>query len=514
MTTRHRVEYQRDRSGHRNRCIRNLLLSAGIVAACSCTPGVPVTGRSDDDPTLRGSQAETASTRALAHETPILVVTYNDATPDGKVIFTQTGRTVFPGASLLGWSFSNDGGATWKYGGKIKPPTEFGIVALWGDPAIVTAKYSPNLVYISALAADSQIVPPGGRSGDMATSGACIARSTNGGINFSIFQCFSANRDFYDGASLATAGAPGDHRIFAAYTDTNLRHIDVWQSDDGLTPFHKIADPFPGKSVSGHPRMAYDDQTGALIIAAIAFNPAAGDSRIYMNRLVANQWQTPKLVSQPISGISIPVGTQRVRTASAFSFDVGNPSRKKPENSANMASLLPVPDGIRLLYTTRDSATLRFYVRGTACARDLSACADEPQWGTTPGNFSNTPGHQWNPTVRASPSVAGAQAVWKATYQTTDDQSDRVSIKQGTLIRSAFGVAEFLPLPLMTPRIVCPDLRNGGGYWGDYDESANAGVDRNGAQLFLLAFSDSSRGCVSQKSFSSTHLHVRAVQFK
>lgn len=489
-----------------------LLLTASMMAAC--TPGAPVTGRDDSDPTIRGSQAETASISALAGEYPILVVTYNDDTADSKVQYTQTDRTVFPGASLLGWSFSNNGGATWKYGGKVRPPP--GIAALWGDPAIVTAKYSPNLVYISALAADTQIVPPSGRHGGMATSGACIARSTDGGIHFAIFQCFGADRDFYDGATMAAAGGPQDHRIFAAYTDITHNRIDVWQSADGTGPFQRIADPFPGKSITGHPRLAYDDSTGALLVAAIAFNPAAGDSRIYMNRLVGNQWQQPRLASQPITGIVIPVGNQRLRMASGFSFDVGSPSYRQFDNRrfANVGALAFFQDAIRLLYTTRDSTTLRLYVRGTGCARDLSVCNDEPQWGTTPGNF-DTRGHQWNPTVKASPSIVGYPAVWKATYQTTDDRSDRVSIKQGTLTRTPTGAAVFQPVPLMTPRIVCPDLRTGsGGYWGDYDEAAHVGRGNGGVPLFLLAFTDSSRGCVSQKTFSSSHVHVRAVKFQ
>jgi hypothetical protein len=344
----------------------SLVLTA-CISASACAPGNPVTGQNDEDPTINGSQAETAATRALAHETPVLVIAYNDDTVETNpatnapyVQYSPTGRVVFPGASLLGWSYSTNGGSTWKYGGKVRPPAELGISALWGDPAIVTSKYSPNLVYISALAADSQIVPSAGLSGNMATSGACIARSTNGGIAFSVFQCFSTNRDFYDGASLAAAGGPGDHRIFAAYTDMNLHQIHVWQSDDGLTPFHRITDPFPGMSAIAHPRMAYDDETGALLIAAMAFNPAASDYRIYMNRLVGNQWQTPKLVSQPATSVfSVPVGTASVRTASSFSFDVGTPSRRRPQNSTYLVRLLDVPDGIRLLYTTRDSAMNR-----------------------------------------------------------------------------------------------------------------------------------------------------------
>jgi hypothetical protein len=493
-----------------------LIGASAMVAGCSCAPGVPVTGRDDKDLTFTGTQAETAAASALAGEHPIIVVTYNDdtreinpATQQPYVQYPSSNRIVYPGASLLGWSYSGDGGKTWTYGGKVRPG--LGVAALWGDPAIVTSKYSPNLVYISALAADSAIVPASGHSGGMATSGACIARSTNGGINFSLFQCFGSNRDFYDGATLAAAGSGGDHRIFAAYWDIPNARMDVWQSVDGLLAFTKLGDPFPGLRMTLHPRLAYDDKTGALLIAGMAFNPVGNDIRIYLNRLVGNQWGVPKLASQAITGVEIPVGTHRIRTASGFSFDVGTPSvrRLDPRQFTTFYQ-----DAIRLAYTTRDAVTQRIYVRGTGCSRDLSVCNDEPNWGTTPGNF-NTTGHSWSPTVRASPSVPGSPAVWKLTYQTTDDRPDRVSIKQGNLSRNAQGVAVFQPQPLMDPRIVCPDLRYGSaGYWGDYDESAYVGFGQGGAHEFLLAFSDSSKGCISQSNFNSTHVHVRAVRFK
>lgn len=498
--------------------------ASALLTACSCTPGVPVTGNGERDPTYGGSQSETASTVALSpapwyqifgprwRET--LVVTYNDDTEDGKVQYTTSDRVVFRGASLLGWSYSTNGGSTWKYGGKVKPPA--GIGALWGDPAIVTSKTDRKRVYISSLAAATSRIPTSGLHGPLngAITGACVARSDDGGVHFAIHSCFTANNDFYDGASLAAAGAPGDQRIFAAYLDVPNSRIDVWQSPDGIGAFQRLGEPFPGMRMASHPRLAYDDSTGALLVAAIS----SGTQLIYINRLVGNQWQTPILASWPVTRIDVPVGTQTIRTAFGFSFDVGTPSYPPPV-SAGIARLRVYKDAIRLLYTTRDSSTLRLYVRGTGCARDITACEDVPQWGTTPGNF-DTPGHQFNPTVKAWRGSSGFPSVWKATYQSTDDRSDRVSIKQGTLGRSPIGVPIFQPYGLMTPRIVCPDFRNGspgqafGGYWGDYDESAHVGFANGGVAQFLLAFSDSSQGCFSQWKFTSKHLHVRAIKFK
>lgn len=481
-----------------------------LVVAClpGCTPGSPVTGGTEDQPTFNGSQAETASASAQFADTHVLIVAYNDDTYDGKVRYGASGRTVLPGASLLGFSYSTNDGLTWTYGGKVSPPP--GIAALWGDPAIVTSKTNPNRVYVTELAADDQIVPAGGKTGSMATSGACVAHSADGGRHFSIMGCFGADRDFYDGAALAAGGAPyGD--IYAAYTDLSHNRIDVWKSAGGIGPFQGLGDPFPNMQMLYHPRLAFDDANGALIVAAIGRNPVANDSRIYMNRLVGNNWQAPVMVSQPASGVQLQIGTQAIRTASGFAFDIGAQSQGL-SNGRGLARFYP--DAIRLLYTTRDSATQRIYVRGTGCTRDLGTCEDVPQWGTTPGNF-DTDGDSWNPTVKAWPGSSTSPATWMATYQTTDDRKDRVSIKKGTLSRSPSGDPSFQPLPLMTPRIVCPDKRyQGAGYWGDYDESAHVGFSASGVAQFLLAFTDSSKGCVTQTPFHSAHVHVRAIRFQ
>jgi hypothetical protein len=347
-------------------------LLAASVALSGCTPGSPVTGGTEKEPTFNGTQAETAAASAQFADTKLLIVAYNDDTYDGKVQYSATDRTVYPGASLLGFSYSTNNGLTWTYGGKVKPPA--GIAALWGDPAIVTSKTNPNRVYITELAADDAIVPSTGKQGTMATSGACVAHSADGGRHFYIMGCFGADRDFYDGTALAAAGPPnGD--IFAAYTDLSHNRMDVWRSPGGIGAFQRLGDPFPGMQMLYHPRLAVDDVTGALIVAAIGRNPVAGDYRIYMNRLIGNSWQTPVMVSQPASGVQVTIGTQTIRTASGFSFDVGAQSHTPLNIRARVRTY---PDAIRLLYTTRDSATQRIYVRGTGCARNLSICEDVP----------------------------------------------------------------------------------------------------------------------------------------
>jgi len=492
-------------------------LMIGVVACAAallggCAPDhYAATGRDDSDPTWHGTQSETASAVAYSKRQDVFVATYNDDTDDGKIVYTSNDRVVFPGASMLGWSYSKDRGKTWTYGGKVKPPK--GIAALWGDPAIVVSRTYSSRVYISSLAIAKSRIPPSGHHGwldDGSITGACVARSDDGGIHFAIQSCFSEGGHFYDGSALA-AGYGADQRIFAAFRDVDNSHIDVWASPDGIAPFVKLADPFPGMQMLSHPRMAYDQVTGALLVAAIA-----GDQVIYMNRLVGSTWQQPVMASFQTTRIDIPVGTQTIRMAYGFSFDVGSPSVTESDNGGTRVG----DDAVRMLYTTRDAKTQRIYVRGSACRADLIRCIDVPQWGTTPGNL-NTPRNQWNPTVKAWIGFIGLPPEWKATYQTTDDNPDAVSIKQGNLAVLPDGTPIFLPFDLVAPRPVCPDFRYGSpgnaksGYWGDYDEMTFAGFSPDStAPEFLLAFSDSSKGCVSQSEFTSNHLHVSAVVIK
>jgi hypothetical protein len=496
--------------------VLRLIASMVIFAAAllnGCTPDHnTATGEDDRRPTWHGTQSETACAVAFARRQEIFVTAYNDDTDDGKITYTANDRVVFQGASMLGWSYSQDRGKTWTYGGKVKPPK--GIAALWGDPAIVVSRTNPSRVYITSLAIEESKIPPTGHHGwldDGTITGACVARSDDGGIHFAIQTCFSESKHFYDGSALA-AGFGGDQRIFAAFRDTVNSHIDVWASPDGLAPFVKIADPFPDMKILSHPRLAYDQVTGALLVAAIA----EGDQVIFMNRLVGATWQGPVRASFPTTRIDIPVGPQTIRMAYGFSFDVGSPSLTELGDGSTRVG----DNAVRMLYTTRDAETKRIYVRGSSCRADLSKCIDVPQWGTTPGNL-NTPRNQWNPTVKAWIGFIGLPPEWKATYQTTDDNPNAVSIKQGNLAVLPDGTPIFVPFNLVAPRPVCPDFRYGSpgsaksGYWGDYDEMAFAGFSADSTTPeFLLTFSDSSKGCVSQSEFTSNHLHVSSVVIK
>lgn len=503
------------RRAHRQNRVALVTGVLAMLVSAACTPaGQVVTGGDSGSATSNGSQSETAATAARSGDRDSFVVTYNDDTDDGKIVYTSNDRIVYRGASLLGWSYSLDRGQNWTYGGKVRPPEELGIGALWGDPAITTSGTNYNRVYISSLAAAISRIPTSGHHGPMndAITGACVARSDDGGVHFAIQSCFSADGDFYDGAAMAAAApglfSGGDRRVFAAYLDVPHARVDVWASSDGLAQFARLPDPFPGMTMIGHPRLAYDRSTGALLVAAIRVVDRTSTSCcfVYMNRLIGNAWQRPVLVTHAVSGIDVRFNGVPLRVANLFAFDVGAASQTQlPDGSFRTNN-----DQIRMLYMTRDAETQRVYLRGAACRFDLSVCDDVPGWGTTPGNLY-TPGQQFNPTVRAWPGLIGLPPVWKVTYQSTDDTSNAISIKQGNLTRLANGTPFFLPFNLVGPRAVCSDKR---GYWGDYDQIAFVGFHPGSiAPEFLLAYSDSSLGCQQQVEFSSTHLHVSAKAF-
>jgi hypothetical protein len=172
-----------------------------------------------------------------------------------------------------------------------------------------------------------------------------------------------------------------------------------------------------------HPRLAYDQTHRALLVAAINLD----NQLIYMNRLLGDTWQQPVIISNPTTRVDINVGSQTIRMAYGFSFDVGSPSQTELENG----NIRVNDDAIRLLYTTRDARTQRIYVRGSACRADLANCHDVPQWGTTPGNL-NTPRDQWNPTVAAWPDPSGCRRFGKPRTRPRMTIPTGLALKKGT----------------------------------------------------------------------------------
>jgi hypothetical protein len=484
----------------RTSLLRRLVAGAALLAAIGLTGcvsvGVPVTGLPGQGHTQAFDQSETAVNVSNFGAKSVITVTANDGTDTGStILYTSSTRKTLKGASLLGWSYSQDSGATWTFGGKLSPPAGWSV--LWGDPAITRSHLDQRYVFLSNLAVPDSKFPPAGIDGPLNSylGGACIARSANGGVSFGNYQCFGFESHFYDGGSMA-AGSDGS--IYAGYVDVNDDQIDVWRSPGIDGTFTRMPRPFPGIAIYSHPRLRFDLASGTLYVAA-----QRSDGYLFVTRFLAGSWQSPVAASAlPVALYpSITLSDRELRTGPQFSFDIGAESLDGDDN--------PGHDPVRFLYTTFDGKGKRYYVRGSFCERDLSGCKDAPEWGTTPGNLSLT-GDQFNPVLRAFPGFIGLPPIWKATYLSRQDDpaGNTVILEQGNLVRLPNGFRILLPFKLVDSHLVCPDNR---GYWGDYDDMQLSGFNGTAA-VFLRALSDSSQGCTERWEYTSHHVHVSAVK--
>ncbi len=504
-----------------NRLSCALVLSAAALWLTACaTAGIPVTGSASNDPTWKGQQSETATAVANFAKQTIITVAYNDDDPaQGKIDYTSSTRTVHSGASLAGWSYSKDRGAHWTYGGAVTPSSDWPV--LWGDPAIVASGNDQSYVFMSTLAVPKSLMPASGTIDGPLNDyigGACIARSTDGGQTFKLYQCLTNNFDFYDGGNMASSTA-GD--IYAAYIDVDQDKYEVWHAAGENAAFVKLPDPFPNCSMATHPRIrvGYPPITlGAPDVNLYIAGPinycdpgALGKDtgtygQVIINRYHNGSWGTPRVASNP-SAIypSITLSDRSLRTGPQFSFDVGAPSVDANQNARH--------DEIRMMVTRQGS---RFWVEGSYCDFELAnPCQPAPEWGTTPGYYSYV-GDQFGPLVRAFPGFAllHLDPSWQASFNTRDHDpsGNTVSIRRGSLFITPGGARALFAWDLDTPRLVCGDTR---GYWGDYDDLQFMGfADGGTAAQFLRTFTDSSAGCTEEWMYTSAAVHVSALAFQ
>ena len=469
--------------------VATLVLSLGGCASVGI-----VTGQTTE--TAAALQSETAATTAVASGQHRVVVAFNDMTGnEGKIVLGDNSRTVFRGASLMGWSYSEDTGRTWTYGGKIAPPTGWSV--LWGDPAATTSRIDSAVVFLSNLAAPDSKFPTTGVTGglDANMGGACIARSIDGGKTFSHYQCITSDQHFYDGASMAATPCG---EIFAAYFDITTTEIRVWRAPNHNAPFEPIDNPFPGRIVGTHPRLRAS-QDGWLYVATDVRTQSG--SFVFMNRYRNGQWATPTQVSEttvggiPVVDLGTTVSGSRltIRGGPQFSFDVGAAS-----NGGN--------DAVRLMYTR--AAAQRLYVEGAACAADLTNCHPVPQWRSSPG----APGEivdAFDPSVAAWAGTMSQPAVWASSFYVRNGPS----VTGVGLARMDLGYFNGTPLGIQVNQLqditVCSDRR---GYWGDYDEMLHAGFDKTIPVFIRFTTSDIGKGCLTRWGFFANHHHVQSVR--
>jgi hypothetical protein len=469
-----------------------VLLSTGCTGCSS--KGNPVTGT--DGPTSGAGQSETAISVQGYGDNTIITVTYNDETGNGpKIVYTSTQRTVYSGASLMGWSYSADHGDHWTYGGKVTPPSNWPI--LWGDPAITASRVRPNYVFISNLAVPQTKYPSAGivstKFGSgfyTALGGACIARSTDTGKTFSFMQCVHrSSYDFYDGGTMA-AGQNGE--IYAAYVDVSTSQIDVWRSPDENGTFAMLPDPFPGISIVTHARLrTWLD--GSLYVAATS---SVGD--VVINRYANGAWGQPRAACNNVMVYpTINLSDRTLRTGPQFSFDVASPS-------------INGNDEVRVVCTTRDSQTGRLFLETSACSLNLSGCINAAGWSTSTANSSGYRGDQFNPVLQAFPGFLSIAPVWKLTFlsRENDPSGNTVSVQQGNLAVLPDSQRILIEFDLVPGQVICPDNR---GYWGDYDDVQIRGFTTTYPE-FIRSETDSTAGCTERWDVTSEQVHVSSTK--
>jgi hypothetical protein len=224
---------------------RLALLGAIGVAGIGCG-SVPDTGEGESvgsasDKLVSAGRAVTPFGSPNAAETAIAITpfngTYNKVVAfnyddPAHISYTSTTRTTSSGASGIGWNYSigadttNNFTATPK---RLTPP--FGWPILWGDPGLGDS--GNGRVFMTTLAVPQFRMPAGGGtiSGSLEPylGGACVARSSDGGQNFSVAasDCLhDASYNFYDGSDVIGTTPTG--QVAAAFFSVNLSRIDVW----------------------------------------------------------------------------------------------------------------------------------------------------------------------------------------------------------------------------------------------------------------------------------------------
>lgn len=491
-----------------------------IEAACS-NPGNAVTGKVGD-PTASGTQSETSATTALDGTTNRIVVAFNDETNDGtSITYTQSNRVLNSGASLMGWSYSNDGGQNWTYGGNLKPPQ--GWAALWGDPAIGTSKAHYNIVFMSNLAIPTGKFPAGGINGSVISNsgtgqsylgGACVAKSIDGGKTFSIYQCVSNTEavtdfpdatqgHFYDGGSIV-GSSTGE--IFAAFVDVYTSQIDVYRSPNESGTFQLMTPgPFPGLTVAAHPRLRTGPD-GSLYVASQG-TPGDGNTYVYMNRYSGGKWGTAIQASLPTYfyyaidfGSTVDGSELTLRMGNDLSFDVG-------------ASSADGSDAIRLLYVREDSLLVSpRYIDASACYADLHSCAHVPQWSFKGGGPGGSQVDVLNPEVAAWPGFFGLPPAWQATWVYHYGNTSTVNVSRVTLgyFHDTNNPLVVIPVDILQNAPVCSD--SGRGYWGDYDSMLQTGFQGSN-ETWMRFLTDSSQGCPTRWYYLGQSQHVQQTNY-
>jgi len=399
---------------------------------------------------------------------------------------TGTSRRICRGTSALGFNVRNTNGAYNAAMSRLAVPS--GYSALWSDPAMGVAGDSvyfgllvaPNDRFNAASGNQECWTNSNGTSAKGMLAGACIFRSTSQTLtpNFgSNVSCVRTGNDFYDGGSLS--GDPfGGSNIIASYWNFDQSRVDVWA---GPSPsWTRVATPFPGQVIGGHPLAA-----GGV---AVVVSDSVGILWISNYHSNTNSWSNPVRVGGPVAaGTTLSDGTAIREVGYSFAF--------AGQTSFN------VPYTFYVAYIT--TVNNRTQIRVSSCGMDsvgfggsINLCSDMPALAT--------------PTTSNAfmPSVASANVMLPGAM--SPDVQSRLSywsdqgLTGGNVQLRSFNFNNPTSQAVTAAQHPCPDNR---GYWGDYDDMYVVD-DFTPNPTFVRPYTDSTDAACTRQTYTANPQHV------
>ncbi len=529
-----------------------------VLGACKASPPVPVsTAPGTDNPDTGGTeQAETSVVQAMTgSDTGMnsVVVAYNDWTvwrqgdPQLQPEFSYDPKfehlTIKYGASLAGYSVSLDGGASFEYGGKIRPPQ--GWAHLAGDPKLAVDPTNQRVVYLVNMGVSDERwtsvtglpAEPGQAATDapLSADGFCVARSLDGGQSFKEIHCEQVGEVDQTGIAVDGTG-----RVWVAYDDTSGLmaewHTRVWRSEPHTWSIFKPIDPVdenlgqppnPGPISAKitpnerRPRLVTDD-AGDVYLGTFYWATIVGDHlgdlwafrgfNVAQDTWYSYTWvttssadcQTPSYDSLDILFPTLPSG-RSITNAFGYDFKVGY------DEGGNkiLRAVIPTDPGHQQQLHLGVADT-RFSPNGQA---DPTLCR------VTDATGRLSPGQQFQPTIHYydDPNATSSSGErWWLAYMTTWDVPDP---KENYIRLEAWRLQSggaMSTRTLLTDRdwFACTRLS---GYWGDYFGITM--VERDGTPKMLAALPSARYNeqvappCTTETMAFASPLHVVAVKW-
>lgn len=521
-----------------------------VLAGCAVSdpPNPPLTGPAQE-PQQSGEQAETDAVLAqLPNGNPIVVAGYrytgphylnNDPEASFDIIYDgNTDATVafLRGSSIMGWSYSLNGGVTWQAPGKIYPQYADGdeVAIMWSDPALASGFINRSLVAYASLAASKQAFdlvtlgssaedvlfgwPPSVDRPDVPGSdkygivdSLCVALSFDGGVSFERPVCKRPDGIGLDGTDQTTVAVDALDRVYVAVDDFANDDLRLFQlvyigvPEAFLAP---IAMP-PEMSGFSHGPELRRDQDGLVWLAGVDTIGRVAMCRVGPNACtyVGEVTTDTDLFALLPAGIVSP---EPLRSGSSADFGV-NRLQLTPEVTARefvfaYTRAVSAPGGDRVV-----TGLTRCFLLSLGGALN---CEDIDAWGS-----DSREGQHLQPNIEfvdKSDTQDGTGADWRYAFYEfarSDVSVGRAQVTlgrlSGTLPSTLPPSVTFFPLAATDPQVCEADYPLYD-YWGDYFALlAVPPIPPSTSWRHVAAYSsDEGRGCVPSHPRQGRNLHV------